>query len=353
VRNVWGESLQISIFGESHGEGVGIVMGGLPPGFALDFDGLQTEMARRAPGKDEFSTTRRESDSAEILSGIFESKTTGAPLCAFIRNHDKRSRDYEPHLPRPGHADYAAFVKYGGYADYRGGGHFSGRLTAALVFAGAIAKQILRKEGVEIHGKIRRIYNIQDAEIDLGGLIKASKKPFPVHDDARGEQMKASILAAKREGDSVGGVIECVVTGVPAGLGEPFFSGVESRLASMLFSIPAVKAVEFGGGFKLADMKGSEANDAMTAEDGEIRFLSNHNGGINGGITNGEPLLFRVTVKPTPSIAKRQATVDITKNEAAATQIKGRHDPCIVPRAVPVTEAAAALCILDLLLMGK
>ena len=353
MRNVWGESLQISIFGESHGEGAGIVIGGLPAGFALDFDALKAEMARRAPGKDGLSTTRKEPDDAEILSGLFDGKTTGAPLCAFIRNTDTRSRDYEPMLPRPGHADYAAFLKYAGHADYRGGGHFSGRLTAPLVFAGAVAKQLLRKENIEIYGKIGSIYNIEDETADMKSFIEAAGKPFPVYNDARGEEMKAAILAAKNQGDSVGGVIEFAVVGVPGGLGEPFFSSVESRLSSMLFSIPAVKGVEFGGGFALAGMKGSKANDAMTAEGGKIRFLSNHNGGVTGGITTGEPIRFSVAVKPTPSIAKRQKTVDLTNNEAAEITVKGRHDPCIVPRAVPVVEAAAAICILDLCMMGK
>ncbi len=299
--NTYGEKFKLSVFGESHGAAVGIVIDGLPPGFAPDMEAVRAQMRRRAPGQGEHTTDRRETDEPEILSGLFEGKATGAPLCCILRNADTRSDDYTPHLPRPGHADITAHVKYKGFADYRGGGHFSGRLTAPLVFAGALARQL------------------------LPGVTIAAKAVRPEED---------TILTAKQDGDSVGGVIACLIEGLPAGLGEPFFGSAESRLGALLFSIPAVKAVEFDDGIALAGMRGSQSN----------RYPF----GILGGITSGKPLAFSVWVKPTPSIAKEQDTVDIRSGLPAKLTVRGRHDPCIVPRAVPVVEAAAAIGLLDL-----
>jgi len=329
MSDVWGNNIKITIFGESHGVAIGVVIDGLPHGVELDFDFIRAEMARRAPGNDAFSTPRKEADEVEILSGVFEGKTTGAALCGIIRNTNTRSKDYKPNLLRPGHADFTAFVKYDGFADYRGGGHFSGRLTAPLVFAGAIAKQILRGKNIEI----------------------TAKRLSPTDDQ---------ILAAKADGNSIGGTIECVINGVPAGVGAPIFGSVESKISAMLFSVPAVKAVEFGAGVKFAEMLGSEANDEFYIKNSqnkcdlnenkyEINTKTNNNGGINGGISNGMPIVFRATIKPTPSIGIEQNTVDVEKMENTTIKVEGRHDPCIVPRAVVVIEAAAAVCILDLL----
>ncbi|MCL2837876.1 MAG: chorismate synthase [Oscillospiraceae bacterium] len=322
MSDVWGSNIKISIFGESHGAAIGVVIDGLPSGVALDTEHIRREMLRRAPGNDEFSTPRKEADEVEILSGVYDGKTTGSALCGIIRNTDTRSKDYRPHLLRPGHADFTAFVKYGGFSDPRGGGHFSGRLTAPLVFTGAIAKQILRARNVEIN----------------------AKRIAPTDDE---------ILSAKADGDSIGGAIECVINGVPTGVGAPIFGSVESKISAMMFSIPAVKAVEFGAGVAFAQMHGSEANDEFYVENGKILTKTNNNGGINGGISNGMPIVFRVTIKPTPSIAKPQNTVDIERMENTTIQIEGRHDPCIVPRAVVVIEAAAALCVLDLMEVSK
>ena len=354
--NTWGRNFRITIFGESHGPAVGAVIDGLPPGFAPDMDEVAREMARRAPGG-ELSTARKEADAPEILSGYFNGRTTGAPLCAIIRNADARSGDYAPEILRPGHADLTALYKYGGFADFRGGGHFSGRLTAPLVFAGALAKQILRQKGVRVASRIFSIYDAEDAEFPPGGLedafLAAAAKPFPVFDDAAGERMKAAILAAKAEGDSVGGVVECGIFGLPPGLGEPFFEPVESVVASMMYAIPAVKGVSFGEGFALARMKGSQANDPLYYDGPYIRTRSNKSGGANGGITNGNPLIFRAAFRPTPSIAKEQETVDTAKRETVTARIRGRHDPCIVPRAAPVVEAAAAVCAMDMIMSAK
>ncbi len=347
MSGVWGKNIRLSMFGESHGPAIGVIVDGLPPGFEVDWGAVRREMDRRAPGRDSVSTPRRERDEWELLSGMFQGKTTGAPLCAIIRNENTRSGDYAPELLRPGHADYTALVKYGGHADYCGGGHFSGRLTAPLVFAGAIARQILGGYGVEVGAHISRVYDISDVEMPPEHIPEASKKPFPVYDDEAGERMRAAILKAKAEGDSVGGIIECAALGLPAGLGEPFFDSLESSIAAMMFSIPAVKGIEFGGGFGLSGMRGSRANDGMYFEDGAVKLRTNHNGGINGGISNGSPLVFRVAVKPTPTIATPQETVNMNTKESVRASFGGRHDPCIVPRAVPVVEAGLALCLLD------
>ncbi|MDR3206772.1 MAG: chorismate synthase [Oscillospiraceae bacterium] len=324
--NTWGHSLRLSIFGESHGPAVGIVMDGLPPGEVVDLTAVADEMRRRAPGRDETATARRETDAAEIVSGLLDGRTTGAPLCALIRNADTRSADYDTPL-RPGHADWTALLKYKGFADRRGGGHFSGRLTAPLVFAGALAKQVLARRGVTVTARALRIAGQTDPELQ-----------------------RTAILEAKCDGDSVGGVVEVVAEGVPTGLGEPFFASVESVAASLFFAIPAVKGVEFGGGFALAGLRGSQANDPLYLEEGRVRARANHSGGILGGITNGEPVTARVAFKPTPSIALPQQTVDPETMTETAFAVRGRHDPCVVPRAVPVVEAALALALLDCLL---
>jgi len=355
MSNVWGQALKISIFGESHGEAIGIVIGGLPPGEEIDFSFIEKEMKRRAPGRGPLATSRSEEDKVEIMSGVFQGKTTGAPFCGLIRNRDARSGDYTPHLPRPGHADLTAYLKYHGFADQRGGGHFSGRLTAPLVFAGSIAKTVLRRRGVSVGAHIRQIGSIYDRPFDPlnedhSVLEALAGMELPLLDPAVENEMRAAILEAKERGDSLGGAIECCCLSLPAGLGSPFFDSMESLIASMMFSIPAVKGVEFGGGFALAGLSGSQARDELYLENGRIKTLANHNGGVNGGITNGMPLLFAVAVKPTASIAAEQRTVDLEKMTDALITVGGRHDPCIVPRALPAVEAGAALCLLDRLL---
>ncbi|MDR3322231.1 MAG: chorismate synthase [Synergistaceae bacterium] len=348
--NVWGNKLKLSIFGESHGCAIGIVVDGLPAGEEIDAEAIAREMRRRAPGRDALSTSRREMDAVELLSGIHGGRTTGAPVCGVIRNKDARSKDYDSKL-RPGHADWTALLKYGGHADMRGGGHFSGRLTAPLVFAGSLAKQTLSRRGVEIYARISAIGKIEDSAKPSGieEYRDISARDFPSSPSAEPE-MKGVIMAAKEDGDSVGGVVEAAAFGLPSGLGEPFFGSMESAIASLLFSVPAVKGVEFGDGFRLAAMRGSEANDAIYAEDGVIRARTNHNGGILGGITNGMPLTLRAAIKPTPSIAKPQESIDSSTMTGAEIRIAGRHDPCVVPRAVPVIEACLAICALDGLL---
>ena len=353
MSDMFGEKLKIALFGESHGAGIGAVVSGLPAGFEIDFDAISREMARRAPGQNDFSTPRRETDEAEVLSGVFNGRTTGTALAFLIRNRNTRSGDYQPELPRPGHADYTAQVKYGGYQDYRGGGHFSGRLTAPLVWAGALAKQLLAQKGVSLAAHIARIGAVEDTRFtkpDAAALEALLQMPFPVLDPSVEQPMRDEVASAKAALDSVGGVIECAAVGLPAGLGDPFFDSVESRLSHLLFSIPAIKGVEFGDGFGLAAMRGSEANDPFRMEGGRVVTATNRNGGINGGITNGMPLVFRVACKPTPSIAQSQQTVNLKTGEDAELSVVGRHDPCIVPRAVPVVEACTALCLLDLLL---
>ncbi len=352
--NLWGDRVRVSIFGESHGKGIGIVIDGLPPGFLIDLDALDHEMSRRAPGNDTTSTPRREADKVEIVSGLFNGRTTGAPLCGLIQNTNTVSGDYEPWLLRPGHADLTSHYKYKGYSDYRGGGHFSGRLTAPLVFAGAVAKQLLLTKNIIIAGRISQIGNITDSpstDLSEDKLLALTKLRFPLNDTGLEAQMRQHILDAKEKGDSVGGVVECVAINVPCGLGDPFFGSMESSISSMMFSIPAVKGIEFGAGFAMAAMCGSQANDEyyLSHEQGckQIKTHTNNNGGLLGGITTGMPLVFRVAVKPTPSISKEQRTVNIETMEDTNTKVKGRHDPCIVPRAVPVIEAGLAIVLLD------
>jgi chorismate synthase len=356
VSNVWGKSIRVSIFGESHGKGIGIILDGLPPGKDIDIDEINFYMDKRSPGKDELSTSRRERDEVEILSGLFNGKTTGAPLCGVIRNSDVRSSDYNPDLPRPGTADLTAYIKYHGYNDYRGGGHFSGRLTAPLTFAGSIARQILKRDRISIGAHILKISDVSDerfSEINHELLEELSKSSFPLINKKVQEDMKASILRAKEDSDSVGGVIECAAIGIPSGLGSPFFDSMESSISSMMFSIPAVKGIEFGAGFDIASMKGSEANDEIYLKDGSFYTKTNHGGGINGGITNGMPIVFRLAFRPTPSIKKPQNTVNLKTMTNTEISIQGRHDPCIVKRALVVVESALALCILDSMLSDR
>ena len=335
------------IFGESHGPAIGVVLEGVPAGLELDLEAVQRELDRRKPGQSPTATARKEDDRVEVLSGLFEGKTTGTPLTMLIRNGDQHSSDYASirYTPRPSHGDYAGFIKSQGCQDYRGGGHFSGRLTAPLVAAGAVAKQVLERRGIRIGAHISSIYGICDASLeDTGVLEEVAQKAFPVLDDAKGEEMQQAILEAKEEGDSVGGAIECAVTGLPAGLGAPDFGcNVEGVFSQYLFSVPAVKGVDFGAGVAFSLMRGSEANDPFEVRDGQVVTRTNHAGGLNGGITNGMPVTFEVTIRPTPSIALPQESVDLRTGEETEIEIHGRHDPCIVPRAVPVIEAAAAL----------
>ncbi|MCI5892548.1 MAG: chorismate synthase [Clostridiales bacterium] len=353
--NIWGTNIKLSIFGESHGNGIGIVIDGLPSGTKLDLDLIEREMERRAPGRNSVSTSRREKDSVEILSGFVGGVTTGTPLCGMIRNTNTISKHYERDLLRPGHADYTGFQKYGDSHDYRGGGHFSGRITAPLVFAGAVAKQILKTHGITVGSHIIKISDICDEKfdsvnIDAKLLEELSKKDFPVCSESKAELMKTAILNAKNNCNSVGGIVECAVVGMPVGKGSPFFGSIESRISSMMFSVPAVKGIEFGAGFGFADMDGKSANDEFYIENGVIKTYSNNNAGINGGISNGMPIVFDVVMKPTPSISQVQRTVDISKMENAEIEIHGRHDPCIVHRGAVVVENAAAVAILDVLL---
>jgi len=357
MSGVWGENLKISLFGESHGPGLGIVVNGLPAGIKLNLEYIRRELERRAPGRSELTTSRREADKFEIVSGYFRGKTTGAPLCFLIRNQDRESADYEKNkeLMRPGHADYPARIKYAGFNDYRGGGHFSGRLTAPLVLAGAIAEQILEARNITIGSHILRIAEIAEEGFDalnIGAecLRELRQKAFPVLNEGQGKLMQQRILQAKEARDSVGGVTETAVVGLPVGLGSPFFDSVESKLAHLLFAVPAVKGLEFGDGFALSALQGSQANDAFRWQDGEVKTETNHCGGILGGLSTGMPLLFKTAFKPTPSIGKPQRTVDLARRENAELVLEGRHDPCIVLRAVPVVEAMAALALLDLLM---
>lgn len=364
---VWGNKLKLSIFGESHGKGIGIVIDGLPAGIDLDLEYINREMKRRAPGGSKLATPRKEKDLYDILSGYFQGKTTGAPLCAVIFNENTKSKDYDKlkTCMRPSHADYTGFIKYDGFNDYRGGGHFSGRITAPLVFAGAIAMQILeRYMNIHIGSHIKSIYNVEENEKSLLNineeflgrssgeeLLKDLRNmSFPVLDNLKEEIMKEEVLKAKAEGDSVGGVVETAVINALPALGDPFFDSVESRLSHMLFSIPAIKGVEFGAGFGISKLRGSEANDSYEIRENKVVTKTNNNGGILGGLSNGMPIVFKVAIKPTPSISKKQSTVDISTKENTELIIEGRHDPCIVTRAIPVIESAAAITIFDLIL---
>lgn len=357
MSGIWGNKLKISIFGESHGVGIGITIDGLPCGVEIDFEKILKEMARRAPGKSKISTARKEGDNPEILSGFFEGKTTGTPLCAVIRNKDQHSKDYGKlkDLMRPGHADYPGFVRYKGFNDYRGGGHFSGRITAPLVFAGAVCKQVLDTKGITIGAHIKSIGEVYDKSFDEIEITKEilddlKENELPLLCTENGDLMRNAILEARNEGDSVGGTIECTVIGMDAGIGNPFFDSVESTISHLMFSVPAVKGIEFGRGFEMSRLRGSQCNDEYYYDGDKVKTYTNNNGGITGGITNGMPILFKVGIKPTSSIYKKQRTIDITEKKESELVIKGRHDPCIVQRAIPVVEAVTAIGILDLVL---
>ncbi len=357
MSSVLGNKVKLSVFGESHGRAIGCVIDGLPAGIQLDFDKINREMARRAPGKDKTATARKESDTPHILSGLLDGITTGAPLAMVIENTNTRSGDYGNLMtvPRPGHSDYPAYIRYGGNNDIRGGGHFSGRLTAPVVFAGAVAKQILEQQSIAVGAHIKQIGNVCDSSFDKNNiradfLHSISEKPFAVINSDIESEMRAFVEQARLSGDSAGGSIECAAAGVPAGLGGNMFDTVESRLSSALFGVPAVKGVQFGEGFGFSEMLGSEANDGYEIKNGKVSLISNHNGGVLGGITNGAPLVFSVAVKPTPSISKPQQSVNLQTMENEMLFVKGRHDPCIVPRAVPVIEAVTAFVLLDLMM---
>ena len=349
--------IKLSVFGESHGAAIGCVIDGFPAGIELDFDKIKRDMQRRAPGRDKTATPRKEADEPIILSGVLNGKTTGAPIAVEIKNTNTKSGDYEniSLVPRPSHSDYPAFVKYGGNNDVRGGGHFSGRLTAPIVFAGALAKQALESHGVKIAAHIRQIGSVCDERFDYNNINKEllerlETESFGTISAEAQAKMRAEIEKARLDGDSVGGIVECAAIGVSGGFGGNMFNTVEGRLSYALFGIPAVKGVEFGAGFGLAERRGSEANDEYELKDGDVAFKSNNNGGVLGGITSGAPIVFSVAIKPTPSISKPQASVNLETNENATLVINGRHDPCIVPRAVPVVDAAAAITLLDILL---
>ena len=349
MSSTYGENLKLSIFGQSHGPAIGMTLDGIPAGLPVDKQLLQEFLNRRAPGQNDWSTPRKEEDRPEFLGGILDDFTCGAPIAAVIYNKNTRSGDYAnlKDCPRPGHADYTAQIKYGGFQDAAGGGHFSGRLTAPLCIAGGLCKQWLAEMGIEIGAHIAAIANAEDdgfdpirPEIDLVG------SEFPVLSPAAGVKMRETIASARQKGDSVGGTVECAITGLPAGVGEPMFGGVESRIAQIVYGIPAVKGLTFGS----VQHYGSDNNDDYSLDNGVIRTRTNHSGGILGGITNGMPVLFQVAFKPTPSISIPQQSISLSAQENKMLEVKGRHDPCIVPRAVPVVEAAAAIAVFDMIL---
>ncbi len=356
MSSCWGRNLRVSIFGESHGSAIGCVVDGLPAGEKIDLEALRHFLSRRAPGQGAHATARKESDAPEILSGLLDGHTTGAPLAAVIVNCDQHSGDYDSlrDIPRPGHADYPAQIRYRGCQDARGGGHFSGRLTAPMCVAGGIAMQILERRGVIVGAHLLNVGEVDDTPFDAvsptaAELLAPGRAFFPVNDAAAGERMLREIADAAAHGDSVGGCIEVAAIGVPAGIGSPIFDGVENRLAALFFGIPAVKCVEFGSGKAVGRMRGSQDNDPYVVVDGCIRTATNHHGGALGGITTGMPIIARLSIKPTPSIAQPQSSVSLSRLEPVELRIKGRHDPCIAPRAVPVAEAAMALGLLDLM----
>ncbi len=354
----FGKQFTVTIFGESHGVGIGVVIDGIPAGTELDLEEIAVEMKRRAPGQNVFSTPRKEDDIPEILSGYFNGRTTGTPLTALIRNTNTKSKDYSSlkSVMRPGQADYPGHERYDGFQDYRGSGHFSGRITAALVFAGAIAKQILAEKGITIGAHVASVKDIVDDALDFQTvtpelLRSFQKQELPLLNQKLAQPIEHLVRQAKADGDSVGGTIECMAIGLPAGIGNPFFDSIESVLAHLLFSVPAVKGVEFGTGFQIAQLYGSQANDAYYYDQAqEVKTKTNHNGGITGGISNGMPIQFKVAVKAPASISQKQETINIEKQENAELEVVGRHDPIIVPRAIPVIEAVTAIGILDLLL---
>ncbi len=328
--NTFGSKLKFTVFGESHGYGVGMTLDGFPSGLKLDMEELSKEMARRAPGSSELATKRKEADEPIFMSGVLDGVTTGAPITALIKNKDTHSSSYDKNIPRPSHADLAAWVKYKGKNDHRGGGHFSARLTAAWVAAGAMCKQELTRRGIDISARITRIGTLTGEELTV--------------------PMRKAILDARASGDSIGGVVECECTGISPGIGGLMFGGLESRLASILYAIPGVKGVEFGAGFEIATMLGSQANDPIRIENSRIFTETNNSGGINGGLSNGMPITMRVAFRPTPSISREQKSIDFDTMENVDFRVRGRHDPCVVPRAVPVVESAVAIAMLDAIL---
>lgn len=351
-----GEKVKVTIFGQSHSAAIGAVIEGLPAGFEIDFDRVRNFMKRRAPGRNLMSTQRKEADEFEVLSGIADGRTCGAPLCMMIKNSDARSSDYEKLklVPRPGHADFTAYMKYGGFNDIRGGGQFSGRMTAPLCFAGAVCIQIMEKLGIYLAAHIESVHGVKDERFNAVSVTKQeleeiAAKDFPVISDECGEKMKQEIENARRNGDSAGGSIELAAIGIPCGLGGPLFGGIESKISSAVFGIPAVKGIEFGAGFGVCNMYGSENNDEFYAENGTVKTKTNNHGGILGGISSGMPLIFRAALKPTPSISAEQTSVNLKTMENEKLAVTGRHDPCIVHRAVPAVEAAAAIVIADLM----
>lgn len=355
MSSIWGNNFKISIFGESHGKCIGVVIDGLTSGIKLDLDFINSELQKRAPGHSKYTTARNEDDNFEILSGFYNGFTTGAPLCAIIKNKNQHSSDYSFNkTPRPSHADYTSFVKYKGFADFRGGGQFSGRLTAVLVFAGAVAKQILSMKGIKLSSHILSIKDITDTpfkDIDLSKFhfSTLSSKEIPVINDISMSKMLNEINFQKENLDSVGGVVETAILNVPCGIGSPVFDSIESKVSSLIFSIPGVKGVEFGSGFEITHKTGSQVNDSFFIENGKIKTKTNNSGGIQGGISNGMPIIIRAALKPTPSIGIEQDTVDIAKMKDVKITIKGRHDPCIALRGIYAVESAAAIAILDLL----
>jgi chorismate synthase len=355
MSSFWKSNITLSVFGESHGAGIGVVIDNLPAGERIDTEEIRFFMSRRAPGQGSTSTPRKEEDLPNIVSGVHNGYTTGTPLTAFISNTDTHSKDYNniSKLVRPGHADYTGAMRYNGFNDVRGGGHFSGRLTAPLVFAGSVTGQILNRRGIYTGAHIEQIHGIKDRRFDPLGvsreeIINLWHKKFPVLNDKKRELMIEDINKAREAGDSLGGVIECIITNVPAGIGSPVFEGLENSIAQLVFGIPAIKGIEFGAGFGVAKMLGSQNNDEFYVDDrGYVVTRTNNHGGILGGISSGMPIIFRAAVKPTPSISKPQKTVDIKNMTEAELEIRGRHDPCIVPRAVPVVESAANIAVLS------
>ena len=355
MASIFGNRLKISIFGQSHSEAIGVVIDGLPAGFEPDMEKLRAFCARRSAVGKKGVTMRKEADEAKIVSGLFNGKTCGAPLCALIGNTDVRSSDYDKMktTPRPSHADYCAAVKYGGFADYRGGGHFSGRLTAPLVFAGGLCVQLLASRGIRVGGRVKSIGNAYDryidpAEVDGEILDEIEAHEFPTLGD--GEAMQKEIESARLAADSVGGQVECFILGLPCGVGEPMFDGLESRISAAVFAVPAVKGIEFGEGFALTGIRGSEANDEFYMDGDAVRTRTNSNGGILGGISTGMPVVFSAAFKPTPSIGLPQKSVDLETMCDTDLQIRGRHDPCVVVRALPCVESAAAIAVCDMIL---
>lgn len=346
-----GKKIRVSIFGESHGPAIGAVIDNLPSGERIDTDELLRFMKRRQGGNNPYSTPRKEADIPEIISGVKDGITTGAPLCLIIKNENTRSKDYKTDIPRPGHADFTAFIKYNGYADLRGGGHFSGRLTAPLCAAGGILVQILSRYGINIVSHLSSVGGVLDTPVNQLEYDKAQEAvkeaDFPVFDKASGEKMQECILKAKEDGDSVGGTIECAIYGVPAGFGNPLFDGIENRIASAIFGIGGVRGIEFGVGFGASKMLGSENNDEFYIEDGLVKTKTNNHGGVLGGISSGMPIVFKTAFKPTPSISKEQASISFLKQENTGLKTVGRHDPCIAVRAVVCVEAVAAIAISD------